>query len=117
MVAVSNGNADVHRVGIGHYFKASISAQEFGVAKPDPRIFHAAASAMGVEPHEVLHVGDDATLDALAAITAGMQAVWLNPAQQAWPHDTPPHATVASLTELCRLLDDPAAPFPPASSQ
>lgn len=117
MVAVSNGNADVHRVGIGHYFKASISAQEFGVAKPDPRIFHAAASAMGVEPHEVLHVGDDATLDALAAITAGMQAVWLNPAQQAWPHETQPHATVASLTELCRLLDAPAAPFPPASSQ
>ena len=117
IVSLSNGNADVHRVGIGHYFKASISAQEFGVAKPDPRIFHAAASAMGVEPHEVLHVGDDATLDALAAITAGMQAVWLNPAQQAWPHDTPPHATVASLTELCRLLDDPAAPFPPASSQ
>ena len=27
---------------------------------------------MGVEPHEVLQVGDDATLDALAAITAGM---------------------------------------------
>lgn len=110
VVAVSNGNADVHRVGIGHYFKASISAHEFGVAKPDPRIFHAAASTLGVAPHEVLHVGDDATLDALAAITAGMQAVWLNMAQKAWPHDTPPHATVASLTELCRLLDGPAVP-------
>jgi len=110
MVAVSNGNADVHRVGIGHYFKASISAQEFGVAKPDPRIFHAAASAIGVAPHEVLHVGDDATLDAQAAITAGMQAVWLNTVQKAWPHDTPPHATVSSLTQLCRLLDGPAAP-------
>lgn len=110
VVAVSNGNADVHRVGIGHYFKASISAQDFGVAKPDPRIFHAAASTLGVDPHEVLHVGDDATLDALAAITAGMQAVWLNTAQQAWPHATPPHATVTSLTELCRLLGAPAAP-------
>ncbi|WP_348688913.1 HAD family hydrolase [Acidovorax soli] len=108
VVAVSNGNADVHRVGIGHYFQASISAHEFGVPKPDPRIFHAAASTLGVEPHEVLHVGDDATLDALAAITAGMQAVWLNPVCKDWPHDTPPHATVASLTELCRLLDDPA---------
>lgn len=28
VVAVSNGNADVHRVGIGHYFKASISAKD-----------------------------------------------------------------------------------------
>ncbi|WP_026435943.1 HAD family hydrolase [Acidovorax sp. JHL-9] len=110
VVAVSNGNADVHRVGIGHYFQASISAHEFGVPKPDPRIFHAAASTLGVEPHEVLHVGDDATLDALAAITAGMQAVWLNPVRKDWPHDTQPHATVASLTELCRLLDDPAIP-------
>ncbi len=109
VVAVSNGNADVHRVGIGHYFKACISAREFGVAKPDPRIFYAAASAAGVQPHEVLHVGDDATLDAQAAIHAGMQAVWLNSAGQAWPHAQPPHATVATLTELCRLLDGPAA--------
>ncbi|EER59242.1 HAD-superfamily hydrolase, subfamily IA, variant 1 [Acidovorax delafieldii 2AN] len=110
VVAVSNGNADVHRVGIGHYFKASISAREFGVAKPDPRIFHAAASAVGVQPHEVLHVGDDATLDAQAAINAGMQAVWLNSTGQDWPHAQPPHATVATLTELCRMLEGLAAP-------
>jgi len=116
VVALSNGNADVHRVGIGHYFKASISAQAFGVAKPDPRIFHAAASALGVAPHEVLHVGDDATLDALAAISAGMQAVWLNTSGQAWPHTTAPHATVTSLTALCHLLDGPAAPAQPPLS-
>ena len=35
---------------------------------------------------------------------AGMQAAWINPAEHAWPYDTPPHATVSSLTELCRLL-------------
>ena len=113
VVALSNGNADVHRVGIGHYFKASISAQAFGVAKPDPRIFHAAASTLGVAPHEVLHVGDDATLDALAATAAGMQAAWLNTAGQAWPHATQPPASVSSLTELCLLLDGPAAPLQP----
>lgn len=104
VVALSNGNADVQRVGIGHYFTASIHAKEFGVPKPDARIFHEAARAAQVQPHEVLHVGDDATADALGALAAGMQAVWLNAAGHEWPHGSQPHATVGSLSELCRLL-------------
>lgn len=105
VVAVSNGNADVHKVGIGHYFQHSLSAAVLGVAKPDARIFHAAAGMLQVPPHEVLHVGDDAALDARGAMDAGMQAVWFNPAEHAWPYDTPPHATVGSLTALRELLD------------
>lgn len=105
VVAVSNGNADVHRIGIGHYFRRSISAAEFGVAKPDVRIFHAAAQAVDVLPHEVLHIGDDAALDAQGALNAGMQAVWINNANHPWPHgNTPPHATVGNLTALRQLL-------------
>jgi FMN hydrolase / 5-amino-6-(5-phospho-D-ribitylamino)uracil phosphatase len=45
-VALTNGNADVHRVGLGEFFVGSFSAQAFGVGKPDVRIFHAAASDM-----------------------------------------------------------------------
>ena len=104
IVAVSNGNADVHRVGIGRYFQASLSATALGVAKPDARIFHAAASALQLPPEAVLHVGDDATLDAHGAMAAGMQAAWLNTAGHDWPHATPPHAMVSSLTALCGLL-------------
>ena len=47
VVALSNGNADVHRVGIGRHFKAAVSAHEFGVGKPDVRIFEASARAAG----------------------------------------------------------------------
>ncbi|MBH1958387.1 MAG: HAD-IA family hydrolase [Burkholderiales bacterium] len=104
LVALSNGNADIHRIGIGAYFKASLSAQQFGTGKPDPRIFHAAASAAGVQPHEVLHVGDDAALDVLAALDCGMQAVWVNRTDQAWTHPVQPHETVTTLAELCKLL-------------
>jgi putative hydrolase of the HAD superfamily len=74
LVSLSNGNADLQRVGIAEYFRAALSAREFGVGKPDPRIFHAAAGAVEVLPEQVLHVGDDATLDVLGAINAGMQA-------------------------------------------
>lgn len=105
LVGLSNGNADVHRVGLGAYFRASISAREFGVGKPDPRIFHAAAGAAEVLPEQVLHVGDDATLDVVGALNAGMQAVWMNRTDHLWPHEQQPHATVATMTELCALLD------------
>ena len=78
VVALSNGNADVHRVGIGQHFHASVSAQSLGVAKPDLRIFVAGAAAAGVQPHEVLHIGDDAHADCVGALAAGTQVAWLN---------------------------------------
>ena len=104
IVALSNGNADVHRVGLGEFFAASVSAQQFGVPKPDPRIFHAAAAAVGVAAHEVLHIGDDAALDVLGALQAGMQTVWVNRDRHDWAHDAQPHLTVSTLHTLCEHL-------------
>jgi HAD superfamily hydrolase (TIGR01509 family) len=104
LVALSNGNADVGRVGLGEFFLAGLSAREFGVGKPDPRIFHAAASSAGVTADAVLHVGDDAALDVLGGLGAGMQTVWVNRTEHLWPHDVYPHETVATLSELCDLL-------------
>lgn len=102
--AVSNGNADVNKVGLGAYFKGSVSARDVGVGKPDPRIFHAAAKALGLPPEAILHVGDDAALDVLGALDVGMQAVWVNRSETLWSYTQQPHATVASLTELRDLL-------------
>ena len=104
VVALSNGNADVHQVGIGEFFKAGLSAQDFGVGKPDARIFHAAAELAGVAPHEVLHVGDDAALDVLGGLGAGMQTVWVNRDQRAWTHEAQPHARVVDMAQLCDVL-------------
>ncbi len=105
LVALSNGNANVHTVGIGAFFKAAISSSQIGFSKPDIRIFHAAASAAGVQPHEVLHVGDDASLDVLGGMGAGMQTVWLNRDEKLWPHDHKrPTLEVGSLQELTDLL-------------
>lgn len=106
LVSISNGNADIHRVGLGRYFRAAISAREFGVGKPDPRIFHAAAGAIEVAPEAILHVGDDATLDGLGALNAGMQAAWLNRSDHLWPHEQEPHVTLTTLTELSALFED-----------
>ena len=59
---------------------------------------------MEVQPEEILHVGDDATLDALGALNAGMQAAWLNRSDTLWPHEVEPQVTVATLQELCALF-------------
>ena len=104
VVALSNGNADIERIGLKPYFRANINAQAFGLAKPDARIFHAAASAVDVSAAQVLHVGDDASLDVLGALNAGMQTAWLNRDGDAWPHAESPHITVTSLTQLCDYL-------------
>ena len=104
ILAVSNGNADVHRIGIGQYFCGSVSARDAGVVKPDVRIFTAASSALGCEPQSILHVGDDAAMDVLGALDAGMQTAWVNRNQHAWTHDVQPHATVSTMVELCTLL-------------
>lgn len=105
LVSVSNGNADLRRVGLGPYFRAAVSAREFGVGKPDPRIFHAAAGALDLTTEQVLHVGDDATLDALGALNAGMQAGWVNRSDHLWPHELQPHVQLSNLTELCALFE------------
>ncbi|MDP3422303.1 MAG: HAD-IA family hydrolase [Burkholderiaceae bacterium] len=105
LVALSNGNADLQRMGLARMFKGSINPATCGVGKPDVRIFQAAARCVGVAPANVLHVGDDASLDVLGALGAGMQTVWVNRSEQLWPFDDrAPHEDVCQLGELCDLL-------------
>lgn len=104
LVSLSNGNADVARVGLGPYFRAAISAREFGAGKPDPGIFHAAAGAVGMTAQQMLHLGDDVLLDVLGAMNAGLQAGWVNRTEAIWPHDEQPHVEVRNLGELCDAL-------------
>ncbi|RPH43001.1 MAG: HAD family hydrolase [Burkholderiales bacterium] len=86
LVAVTNGNADVARVGLGRLFSAAVNAHVFGCAKPDPRLFHEACRLAGVAPEATLHVGDDPELDVVAARRAGLQAAWLRRPEFAHRH-------------------------------
>ena len=76
--AVSNGNACVHRAGLGSYFDFTLPARVAGCAKPDRGIFLQACRIAGVEPGEALHAGDDIECDVRGALRAGMHAVWVN---------------------------------------
>ena len=104
LVSLSNGNADVFQTDAAPYFKASVSARLVGVAKPDVRIFQVAAAELNLPAEAVLHLGDDATTDAMGAVNAGMQTVWINTQGHEWPHDAPQPLTVSHLAELCDHL-------------
>jgi putative hydrolase of the HAD superfamily len=104
VLALSNGNADVQRIGIGAYFCGSLSAHDAGAAKPDARIFQAAADRLQLQPEQILHVGDDASMDVLGALDFGMQTAWVNRTEQVWSLAQQPHATVDGMAELCDLL-------------
>jgi FMN hydrolase / 5-amino-6-(5-phospho-D-ribitylamino)uracil phosphatase len=77
LVAVSNGNAEVARVGLGRFFAGSVSARLHGAAKPALSIFQAACAAAGAAPHQVLHLGDDLDADVDGALAAGLHAGWI----------------------------------------
>lgn len=77
LLAVTNGNADLARIGLAAWFVGTVNAQQVGIGKPDARIFRAAARRLGLEPAALLHVGDDPRLDAQAALDAGLQAAWV----------------------------------------
>jgi len=49
---------------------------------------------VGVQPSQVLHIGDDAALDVLGALGVGMQTVWVNREEHVWrTYDQHPHVT------------------------
>lgn len=101
LFAISNGNADLHRCGIGDLFAGHVTAIAAGAAKPDARIYAALLEMAGVEAAQVLHVGDDPLADVIGATRAGMQAVWLNRDGREWPAAfAAPPRTVVTLAEI-----------------
>ena len=107
LIALSNGNADLDRIGLAHFFHSRFSAHSVGAAKPQPEIFLAACAAVSLPAAAIAHVGDDPEMDVLGAKRAGMFAVWLNRDGRAWPHaEARPDLEVQNLTELCHWLDD-----------
>jgi FMN phosphatase YigB (HAD superfamily) len=55
-------------------FDPILTSDDFGAAKPDARIFAAAAAAVSLPPGACAHVGNSIALDVEPAIAAGMRA-------------------------------------------
>lgn len=104
LVSISNGNADLNRIGLRRFFSACVSAREVGVAKPHPRAFLTACDRAGYPPEYVIHIGDHPQQDILGAAEVGMKTIWMNRDRQIWDHDHQPDAEVCSLSDVMKLL-------------
>lgn len=106
VAALTNGNADLERIGIRAHFHCFVSARDHGHAKPDTPIFHATCERLGVAPADVLHIGDDPILDIVGARRAGMRSCWINRERTRWPSGLPrPDLEFATLSGLADWLD------------
>jgi putative hydrolase of the HAD superfamily len=110
---VTNGPAEVQRaklelLGIDRLVDFVLVSEEFGVAKPDPKIFREALRLAGVKPVEAIFVGDSVEFDMAGARAADIPTIWVNRDRRPWPElGAPPSRQIRSLSELPRLLSAP----------
>lgn len=108
LVAITNGNAQPSLFGLDCYFSFVLRAGPDGRAKPFSDMYHRAAERLNVPPGEILHVGDDLTTDVAGAIGCGVQACWINAAEndlmQADDSRLLPHIEISRLASLTALI-------------
>lgn len=98
-----------HGIDVNEFFPdCRFSAADFGYLKPHPAIFQAALDCLGIQPSEMVYVGDDLRADILGAKSMGIFAVLRNsrPDQEIPERAVAPDAVIDSLTELPMALDD-----------
>ncbi|MGI4790686.1 MAG: HAD family hydrolase [Janthinobacterium lividum] len=106
---VTNGSArqwrKIEALGLDKRTPCLFVSETFGLKKPDPAIFHAAADCLSLPPSGILFVGDNPTADILGAHAAGMPAAWLHRGQT-WPTELEdkPEFAIDSLNELVGIL-------------
>jgi putative hydrolase of the HAD superfamily len=104
---ISNGQSaqqrsKLERLRIADRFEHIVISEECGSAKPDARIFAAAAAKFGCGLGEGLYVGDSYALDARAARAVGLRGVWLDRRGEAGAEHEPP--VIGGLAELPALV-------------
>lgn len=110
LFTASNGNADLQKIGIAHFFERSVAARDVGALKPDPKIFRKVIEDTGLAMSEVLYVGDDPTMDIVGSRAAGMRPIWINRDGASWPSDIEPaEHDITSLTGLIEFTNSPIA--------
>ena len=103
--ALSNGNANLQRVGLDHLFSFHFSSESIGVGKPAPDMFNAALEWAQASPSETVHVGDHPEHDMLGAARLGIHTIWFNTREFDPLDEVTPSRVAASLHEIPQLIE------------
>jgi HAD superfamily hydrolase (TIGR01662 family) len=69
------------------YFENILVSCDAGIRKPNPNIFKISLTNLGLEPNQVVYVGDDFEKDIEGSSKVGMKSIWLNPDGEITPAD------------------------------
>lgn len=108
---VTNGSTEqqmrkIDRLRLAGRTRCVFISEAFGCKKPDPSIFLAAAQCVGVDPEQILFVGDHPDLDVGGAQRVGMRTAWLRRGRQ-WPGKFaahPPDVVADGLGDLAAIV-------------
>ncbi len=105
LVAITNGNVDIQKIGLESYFSAAFYAGKDGQAKPESDLFQLAEQYLNVAASSILHIGDHPISDVKGAQKMGFQTCWLNETSMPWAHsDFTPTYTIKTLADLLSVL-------------
>ncbi len=107
--ALSNGNADVNRVGLGDLFDFALNADGVGKEKPHPLMFEQMLHNHHLRPEQVIHIGDNPHHDIVGAKNAGLWTIWVNLTESAWPEVEVADRDVSCLSDIPAMVAEIAA--------
>ena len=112
LVVVSNANGRLRhlfdRLDLTRWFDAMLDSHDWGVEKPDPRLFHLALAESGAAAERTVHVGDLYHVDVAGARQAGLGGAVLYDVADLYPHADCPR--VRRLDEISSWLSGPDGP-------
>jgi len=105
LALVTNGLSTIQRrkilkFGFERYFPIILVAGEFGASKPDPSIFFAAISRLGVKKEACLVVGDSIEREIKGSRAAGLSVAWINRTGAEAPEGLAPDYEYRDLSSL-----------------
>ncbi|WP_299019907.1 5-amino-6-(5-phospho-D-ribitylamino)uracil phosphatase YigB [uncultured Photobacterium sp.] len=108
LLAITNGNVDADKIGLGGYFSRVLVAGRDGLSKPEPDMFEQAATLLGLPTQDILHVGDHLVTDVGGAKQNGFQACWFNDQQRELRREPKakwlPDVEIHTLSQLLALV-------------
>lgn len=109
LMLVSNfyGNVEtvIRDMGLREYFQGVIESAVVGVRKPNPTIFKLGVVALGLNPEQVLVVGDSFRKDIEPSLSLGCQVAWLKGKGWTAEEDAQMHPSIiGSLNDLLSLV-------------
>ncbi|MCV6609726.1 MAG: HAD-IA family hydrolase [Amphritea sp.] len=104
--ALSNGNADVNRVGLGDIFDFAFNADGVGTEKPHPLMFEKMLEKTGLQPDQVIHIGDNPVHDIEGANNLGIWTIWVNLNDKAWNAGERASRDVTCLSDIPQAVQE-----------